>query len=143
MQIDLVGPIQSPIYKYALSGIDVFSKQIFAVRLTSAHAGTVAKALVSIFCQHSYVPTKILYDLGTSFVAESIHELSTLLEIQLEHASLKHSQTIGVVEKSHATLKRNLKLNTDEKWTTWYRYVDLATFIHNTSYHSSIGCTPS
>ena len=143
MQIDLVGPFQSPVYKYVLSGIDVFSKYLFAVPLTSAHAGTVAKALVSIFFQHSYIPTKILSDLGTSFVAELIHELSKLLEILLEHASLKLLQTIGVVERSNAALKRILKLNTDEKWTTWYRYVDLATFIHNTSYRSSIGCTPS
>ena len=40
-------------------------------------------------------------------------------------------------------MKRILKLNTDEKWTSWYKYVELATFIHNTSYQSSIGCTPS
>ena len=31
MQIDLVGPFQSPVYKYVLSGIDVFSKYLFAV----------------------------------------------------------------------------------------------------------------
>ena len=142
LQIDLVGPFQSPVYKYVLSGIYVFSKYLFAIPLTSAHAGTVAKALVSIFFQHSYIPTKILSDLGTSFVAELIHELSKLLEIQLEHASLKHPQTIGVVERSHAALKRFLKHNTDEKWRTWYRDVDLASFIHNT-YHSSIGRTPS
>ena len=142
MQIDLVGQFQSPVYKYVLSGIDVFSKYLLAVPLTSAHAGTVAKALVSIFF-YSYIPTKILSDFGTSFVAELIHELSKLLEIHLEHASLKHPQTIGVVERSHAAVKRILKLKTDEKWTTWYRYDDLATFIHNTSYHSSIGCTPS
>ena len=55
MQIDLVGPFHSPIYKYALFGIDVFSKYLFAVPLTSAHAGLVAKALVSIFFQHSYI----------------------------------------------------------------------------------------
>ena len=61
----------------------------------------------------------------------------------MQHASLKHPQTIGVVERSHSPLKRSLKRNTDEKWTTWFKYVDLATFIHNTSYHSSIGCTPS
>ena len=72
MPINLVGPFQSPVYKYVLSGIDVFSKYLFAVPLTSAHAGTVAKALVSIFFQHSYIPTKILSDLGTSFVAELI-----------------------------------------------------------------------
>ena len=50
---------------------------------------------------------------------------------------------MGDVKKSHAALKGILKLYTDEKWTTWYRHVDLATFIHNTSYQSSIGCTPS
>ena len=143
LQIDLVGPFQSPIYKYVLSGIDVFSKYLFAIPLTSAHAANVAKALMSIFFQHSYVPTRILSDLGTSFVANLIHELANLLEIKIDHASLKHPQTIGVVERSHAALKRILKLNTDENWTTWYKYVDLATFIHNTSYHSSIGCTPS
>ena len=78
MQIDLVGPFQSPVYKYVSSGIDVFSKYLFAVPSISAHAGTVAKALVSIFFQHSYIPTNILSDLGTSFVAELIHELSKL-----------------------------------------------------------------
>ena len=56
--------------------------------------------------------------------------------MKLKHDSLKHPQTIGVVERSHSALKRILKLNTDEKWTTWYKYTDLATFIHNTSYHS-------
>ena len=142
LQIDLVGPFQSPVYKYVLSGIDVFSKYLFAIPLTSAHAGNVAKALVSLFFQHSYIPTKVLSDLGTSFVASLIHELANLLEIKIDHASLKHPQTIGVVERSHAALKRILKLNTNESWT-WYKYVDLATFIHNTSYHSSIGCTPS
>ena len=142
MQIDLVGPFQSPNYKYVLSGIDVFSKYFFAIPLTSAHAGTTAKALVSKFFQNSYILTTILSDLGTSFVAKLLHELTNLLEIKLQHASLKHPQSIGVVKRSPA-LKRILKLNTDRKWTTWYKYVDLATFIHNTSYHSSIGCTPS
>ena len=143
MEIDLVGPFQSHIYTYVLSGIDVFSKYLIAIPLTSANAGTIAKALVSIFFQHSYIPTNILSDFGTSFVAKLLHELTNLLEIKLQHASLSHPQTIGVVERSHSASKRILKLNTDDKWTTWYNYVDLATFIHNTSFDSSIGCTPS
>ena len=56
---------------------------------------------------------------------------------------MKHPQTIGVIEQSHAAPKRILKLNTDENWNTWYRSVDLATFIHNTLHHSSIRCTRS
>ena len=36
-----------------------------------------------------------------------------------------------------------MKLNTNEQWSDWHKYVPLATFIHNTSYSSSIGCCPS
>ena len=123
MQIDLAGPFQSPTYKYVLSGIDVFSQNLFAKTLTSAHAGTIANALVSIFFQHSYIPTIIFSDLGTSFVAKLLHELTNPLEIKLQHASLKHPQSIGVVERSHSALNWILNFNTDEKWTTWYKYV--------------------
>ena len=66
-----------------------------------------------------------------------------MLEIQLDHARLKHPQTVGVVERSHSALKRILKLNTNEQWNDWFKYVQLATFIHNTSYHSAIGCSPT
>ena len=69
-----------------------------------------------------------------------MHEL---LEIQLEHASLKHPQTVGVVERSHSALKRILKLNTNEQWNDWFKYLQLAAFIRNTCYHSAIGCSPT
>ena len=100
MQIHLVGPFQPPIYKYALSSIDVFSKYLFAVQLASAHARSVAKKLVSIFF-NSYIPTTLLSDLGTSFVAKSRYELTDLPEIQLQRPSFRHLQTIGVFERSH------------------------------------------
>ena len=50
---------------------------------------------------------------------------------------------VGVVERSHSALKCLLKLNTYEQWNDWFKYVKLATFIHNTSYHSAIGCSPT
>ena len=72
-----------------------------------------------------------------------MHELTKILEIKLEHATLKHPQTVGVVERSHSALKRILKLNTHEQWNDWYKYVQLAAFFHNTSYHFAIGCSPT
>ena len=71
-----------------------------------------------------------------------MHELTKLLEYQMERASLKHPETVGVVERSHSALKCFLKLNTIEQWKDWFKYVQLATFIHITSYHSAIGCRP-
>ena len=69
-------------------------------------------------------------------------ELTKLLEVKLKHATLKHPQTMGVVERSHAALKRILKLNTNEQWNDWHEYVPLATFILNTSQHFSINFFP-
>ena len=143
LQIDIVGPFPSPVYKYALSAIDVFSKYFFAVPLTRISAVSIAKTLADIFFRHSYIPEKILSDLGTGFTSKLFHELTKLLDIELQHASLKHPQTVGVVERSLASLKRIIKIHTDEVWTDWYKYVDLTCFIHNTSFHLSIGCTPS
>ena len=70
-------------------------------------------------------------------------DLTKLLEVELKHATLKHPQTIGVVERSHAALKWILKLNSNEQWNDWHKYVPLATFMHNTTYHSSINCCPT
>ena len=89
------------------------------------------------------MPKRILSDLGSVITSKLIHELISLLHIQIGHASLKHSQTIGAVERSHGALKRILKHKTDAQLTDWHRYVPLGTFIHNTSYYSSIGCCPS
>ena len=78
---------------------------------------------------HSYIPETILSDLGTTFVSELFHEFTKLLEVQLKQASLKHPQTVGVVERSHSALKQILKLQTNEHWNDWYKYVPLAAFI--------------
>ena len=47
LQIDLVGPLKSSQYKYVLSGLDVFTKYLFAVPLTNGYADTVARELVN------------------------------------------------------------------------------------------------
>ena len=120
LQIDLVGPLKSPVHRYVLTAIDVLTKYLFAVPLTNVGADTIARELTSIFFRHSYLPKTNLSDLGTSFVSELLHELTKLLEIQLEHASLKHPQTVGVVDCSHSALKRFLKLNTNKQWNDWF-----------------------
>ena len=143
LHIDIMGAYPTTPYKYVLTAIDVLSKYLFAVPLTTMSASTVASALVSILFNHSYIPKEIMSDLGTQFVSELLHELTQLPEIKISHASLKHPQTIGVVERSPAAVARILKLNSNQSFTNWHKYVPLATFIHNTSYHTSIGCSPT
>ena len=89
--------------------------------------------------QHKYTPQEMLSDLGTQFLSVILQELTQLLEIKLSHALLKHPETPGVVERTHAALTRIMKLNSNQTFTNWHKKSKLATFIHNTSYYSSIG----
>ena len=121
----------------------MFSRNIFfAVPLSSISAENMAKAFLSFFLKHTYIPQTILADIGTGFTSKIMHELTKLLEIRLKHASLNHAQTIGVIEWAHSAFKRFLKVNSSA-WSNWQEYVDVATFVHNTSFQDSIGTTPS
>ena len=70
-------------------------------------------------------------------------ELTHTLEVKFDHATMKHPQKVGVVERSYSAFKRILKLNTNEQWNNWYKYVSLATLMLKISYHSAIGCCPT
>ena len=72
-----------------------------------------------------------------------MHELTKSLDIQLENANKKHPQVVGVVERSHSAPNPILKLKINEQRHDWFKYVQLVTFIHNTSYHSAVGCSPT
>ena len=61
----------------------------------------------------------------------------------MKHASLKHPQTIGVIERAHSAFKRVLKINSSSAWSNWHKCLDVATFVHITSFQDSIGTTPS
>ena len=144
LQIDIVGKLPySGGYSYILTGMDVFTKYMFAQPLTSIKAETVSKFLVQWFMRHSYIPLPIVTNQGSQFVSKLLHELANILEIKLEHATVKHAQTIGVVEQSHGLLKRYLRIYENQLQHDWHKHIDLAIFQHNTCYHTTIGCPPT
>ena len=69
--------------------------------------------------------------------------MAGVLGITLKHATTKHAQTIGLLERSHASIKQALKIEKGERRSLWHKYVSFAVLNYNTSYHASIGCEPS
>ena len=69
--------------------------------------------------------------------------MAGVLGITLKHATTKHAQTIGLLERSHASIEQSLKIETGERRSLWHKYISIAVLNYNTSYHSSIGCEPS
>ena len=94
-------------------------------------------------CKDTCLPTTIFTDLGTQFNAQVTHEIAVVLGIELKHATMKHAQTIGLLERTHASVKTHLKAATGEFRKNWHKYLRLAVLDHNTTYHASLGCEPS
>ena len=144
MQIDLLPELPpSGGYENIITAIDVFSRYAFAYPVSNPTAVSTAKVIIDIMTRHAYLPTLIITDKGSVFVSQVIHEVTEILGINLKHATSKHAQTIGVLERAHATIKTSLKMASGEYRKQWHKYLPIAILNYNTTYHSSIDCEPS
>ena len=144
LEIDIVGPLPaSNGFTHILTAVDVFSRYLFAVPLKRPDTHSVVRGLLSIFTKHAYVPKHILTDKGTAFTAELLSEIAKAADIHISHATIKHAQTIGMVERTHAKLKKILKISVNADRPQWDRFVDIAIMAHNTTYHDSLKCSPT
>ena len=144
MQIDLVPELPpSGGYTNVVTAMDVFSRYLFAYPTSNEDGKTIAKVLNNIMTKHAYLPTTLISDKGTAFMSHVIKEVAGVLGITLKHATTKHAQTIGLLERSHMSIKQALKIETGERRSFWHKYVSIAVLHYNTSHHKSIGCEPS
>ena len=116
MQIDLVPELPpSGGYENIVTAMEVFSRYLFAYPTANQDAKTNANVLINIMSKHAYLPTKLISDKGTAFMSHVIKEVAGVLSITLKHATTKHAQTIGLLERSHASIKQALKIETGER----------------------------
>ena len=144
MQINLLPNLPtSGGYQTVMTAIDVLSRYLFAYPLIEATATNVAKVIIDIMTKHSYLPTTLITDKRSAFTSTIIAEITQILGITLNCATTKHQHTIGKLERTHASLKTNLKMASGEYRRQWHKYLPLAVLNYNTTYHSSIGGEPS
>ena len=65
-----------------------------------------AKVKISIMTKLSYLPTTLICDKRAVFVSQVIKEVAEVLGITLQHATTKHAQTIRMLQRAHASLKK-------------------------------------
>ena len=130
-------------YENIITAIDVFSRYAFAYPVSNPKAVNTEQVIIDIMTRHAYLPTLIITDKGSVFVSPVIHEVADIMGINLKHATTKHAQTIGVLERAHATTMNSLKMASGEYRKEWHKYLPIAILIYNTTYHSSINCEPS
>ena len=123
MQIDLLPNLPARGgYQTVMTANDVFSKYLFAYPLIEATATNVAKVIIDIMTKLSYLPTTPITDKRSAFTLTIIAEITQILGITLKGDTTKHPQTIGKLEKTHASLKFNLKMASGEYRRQWHKY---------------------
>ena len=144
MQIDLVpGLPSSGGYKNLVTAMDVISRYLFAYPTSNQDTTKIAKVIINIMTKHTYLPTTLISDKGTAFTSHVNKEVAGVLGVTLKHPTTKDAQMIGLLERSHASIKQSLKIETGEWRSLWHKNISIAVLNYNNSYHSSIGCEPS
>ena len=126
-------------YENIFTALDVFSRYLFAYLVVDASASSTARVLIDIMTRQTYLPTTLITDKGTAFTSRLVDEVAKILGIQIKWATTKHPQTIGKLERTHASLKGKLKMASGEYRRQWHKYLPLAVLNYNTTYHSSLG----
>ena len=130
-------------YRHIITMMDVFSRYLFAYPTQDMTARAVSRCIIDLMTRHCYLPTIILTDKGSQFRSDVVNQIAQTLYIRISHASTKHAQMIGILERTHASLKTSLKISTGEQRSMWHKYLQIAVMNYNTSYHESLGCEPT
>ena len=115
IQIDLVpGLPPSGGYENIVTAMEVFFCYLFAYPTSNQDTKTIAKVINNIMTKHAYLPTTRISDRGTAFTSHVKKEVAGVLGNTLKLAITKHARTIGLLERSHASIKLSLKIETGE-----------------------------
>ena len=93
-------------YHDIVTTTDVFSRYMFAYPTTNQLVGSI---IFNTMTKHAYLPTTVTSDKGSTFLSQVIKEVTGVFGITLQHATTKHERLIGMVEGTHASLKRAFK----------------------------------
>ena len=94
---------------------------LFAYPTSNQDAKTIAKVIINIMAKHAFLPTTLISDKGTAFMSDVIKQVASVLSITLKHATTKHAQISGLLERSHASIKQALKIDTSERRSLWHK----------------------
>ena len=98
-----------------MTALYVFSCYLFSYATSNQDSKTITKVSTKIKTIHAYLPTTIISDKGSTFVSHVIKEVAGVLGINERHATTKHAQMIGTLERPQASIKQALKIEAVEQ----------------------------
>jgi len=143
--LDIVGPL--PVTqgnnKYILTFQDDLSKYVVAVPIGQQDAETVARPFVANIVLKYGTPSILHTDQSANFVSEVFRNTCKIHKIKKIQSTAFHTESQGILERSHRVLAEYLRHYVNEGQTNWDEWVPFATYVYNTTVHSATGFTPS
>ena len=92
--------------------------------------------------KRAYLPTTLVLDERQAFVSHLIKEVAGAFGSTLQHATTKHVQLSGLHERSQASIKQALKIETGELRSLWDKRLTLLS-LTTTLFITQVDCEPS
>ena len=123
--------------------IDKFSKYGHFIPLAHPHT---ALSVAQLYFTHVYklhgLPEAMISDRDRIFTSSLWQELFKLSDTKLLMSSSYHLQTDGQTERLNQCLEAFLRCTVHSCPIQWYKWLPLAEYWYNTSYHTALGLTP-
>lgn len=123
--------------------VDKFTK--FAHFIPVRHpytAMTIAQLFLDNIVKLHGLPTTIVTDRDTIFVSNFWRELFKLYKVNIALSKAYNPQSDGHRERVNQCLEMYLRCSVHDTPKTWKSWLSLAELWYNSSFHSSIGCSP-
>ena len=142
--LDLVGPIDQDEKgnRYILTLQCELTKFVEGYALENKEATTVAKSFVENFILRYGIPSEVVTDQGTEFLALTFKESCKLLKIKQLNSTAYHHETLGALENSHKHLGAYLRIYATKHATDWSSWIPFWCFSYNTTVHTETRYTP-
>lgn len=130
-------------YNVIMVVVDRFTKYAHFVPLRHPYtAPTVARQFIDCIVKLHGMPRSIISDRDHIFTSHFWKQLFYQLGTKLKYTTAYHPQTDGQSERVNQCLEMFLRCMVQDSPRQWRRCLPLAEFWYNSTFHTSIGCSP-
>jgi hypothetical protein len=130
-------------YSVILVVVDRLTKFAHFIPVKHPYTATkIAQAFMDNVVKLHGLPQSIVTDRDTIFLSSFWKELFKLYRVNLHLTTAYHPQSDGQTERVNQCLEMFLRCSVQDSPKAWKSWLSLAELWYNSSYHTSLGCSP-